>query len=215
METVLAIQSILGFHLCNQGIPKITCCQPRLKIIRSVVSLDCEKRISMWAFHPMVSLALAIPSPLYAQIGLGRHCRGKFAFNKRPMLMKFPVAPQSMRAVVSMICVPVASLIGRWMVCSFGKATSTWDKSWEEDVETTSRIKNPHCLRKWWQQLHFFCHPHSKSSRSGGYLWEFSPWWWGSGWTGQWGWSVWWLVWWMRKGQTSPHFWPSGDGCFP
>ena len=52
--------------------------------------------------------------------------------------MKFPVALQSMRAMVSTICVPVASLTGRRMVHSFGKATSTWDKSWEDDVEATS-----------------------------------------------------------------------------
>ena len=52
--------------------------------------------------------------------------------------MKFPVAPQSMRAVVSTICVPVASLMGRQIVHSFGRATSTWDKSWEDDIEMTS-----------------------------------------------------------------------------
>ena len=52
--------------------------------------------------------------------------------------MKFLVAPQSMRAAVSTICVPAANLIGRQIVCSFGKATNTWDKLWEEDVEATS-----------------------------------------------------------------------------
>ena len=71
-------------------------------------------------------------------MGLGRHCRGKFALDKRLMSMKFPVAPQSMRAVVSTICVPVASLMGRQIVCSFGKATNIWDRSWEEDVKVTS-----------------------------------------------------------------------------
>ena len=113
MEMVLAVQSILGFHLCNQGIPKITCCQPRLRTIRLVVSLDCEKRMSVWTFHPMVPLVLVVPSTLYTQIGLGRCCRGKFALDRSPMSMKFPVVLQSMRAVVSTICVPVASLIGR------------------------------------------------------------------------------------------------------
>ena len=104
----------------------------------------------MQAFHPMVPLALAVPSTLYAQIDLGSHCNGKLALDKRPMSMKFPVAPQSMRAVVSMICVPVTSLIGRRMVCSFGRATSTWDTLWEEDIKATSRIKNPHRQRRWW-----------------------------------------------------------------
>ena len=113
METVLDNQSILGFYLCSQGIPKITCCLPRLRTIRLVFSLDWEKRMSVWAFHLMVPLTFAVPFTLYAQMGLGRHCRGKFALDKRPMLMKFPVALQSMRVVISMICVPVANLIGR------------------------------------------------------------------------------------------------------
>ena len=91
--------------------------------------------------------------------------------------MKFPVAPQLMRAVVSTICVPVASLMGRRMVHSFGRATSTWDKLWEGDVEATSLIKNPHCQRKWWRQPHFLCHPHNKFSGFGGYLQGIFPWW--------------------------------------
>ena len=103
-----------------------------------MVSLVCEKRISVQAFHLIVPLALAVPSTLYARIGLGSRCSGKLALDKSPMSMKFPVALQSMRVVVSTICVPVTSLIGRQMVCSFGRATSTWDKSWEDDVETNS-----------------------------------------------------------------------------
>ena len=35
------------------------------------------------------------------------------------------MAPQSMTVVVLMICKPVASLTGKWIVLSFGKATST------------------------------------------------------------------------------------------
>ena len=61
---VFDIQLILGFHLHNQGIPKITCHLPRLRTIRSVVSLDQEKRMSVWAFHLMVPLAFAVPSTL-------------------------------------------------------------------------------------------------------------------------------------------------------
>ena len=172
---VFVVQSILGFHLCSQGIPKITCCHPRLRTIRSVVSLDCKKRISVQAFHPMVPLALAVPSTLYAQIGLGKCCSGKFALDKRLMLMKFPVAPQSIRAVVSTICVPVVSLIGRQIVRSFGKATSTWNKSWEEDIKVTFQIKNPHCLRRWWWWPPFLHHLHSRSLGSGGYPQASSP----------------------------------------
>ena len=146
METVFANQSILGFHLRNHGIPRITCCHPRLRTMRSVFSLEWEKRMSVWAFHRIVPLTFTVPSTLYAQMGLGRRCKGKFALDRRPMSMKFPVAPQSMKAVVSTICVLIANLIGRRIVRSFGNATSTWDRSWEEDVKATSCIKNPHCL---------------------------------------------------------------------
>ena len=76
METMFAVQSILGFHLRNQGIPKIICWQPRLRTIRSAVSLVREKRISVWTFHLIVPLALAVPSTLYARIGLGSRCSG-------------------------------------------------------------------------------------------------------------------------------------------
>ena len=70
----------------------------------------------------MVSLTLAVPSTLYVWMGLGRCCRGKFALDRRPMLMKFLVVPESMRAVVSMIWVLVANLMGRQIVHSLGKA---------------------------------------------------------------------------------------------
>ena len=66
----------------------------------------------MQAFHLIVPLALAVPSTLYAWIGLGSRCSGKLALDRRLMSMKFPVAPQSMRGVVSTICVPVTSLMG-------------------------------------------------------------------------------------------------------
>ena len=85
----------------------------------------------------MVPLTLAVPSTLYAWMGVGRCCRRKFALDNRPILMKFLVVLQLMRAVVSMICVPVASLMGRQMVHLLGRATDIW-KVWEEDVNVTS-----------------------------------------------------------------------------
>ena len=66
MEMVLVNQLILGFHLHNQGIPKITCCQPRLRTMRLMFSLDWKKRMSVWAFHLMVPLAFVVLSTLYA-----------------------------------------------------------------------------------------------------------------------------------------------------
>ena len=90
---VFDVQLILWFHLHSQGIPKMICCCSRLRT--------------------MVPLMFAVPSTLYVWMGLGRHCKGKFTLDRRPILMKFLVAPQSMRAVVLMICVPVASLMGK------------------------------------------------------------------------------------------------------
>ena len=56
--------------------------------------------MSVWAFHLMVSLTLAIPSTLYAQMGLGRYFKGEFALDRRPMSMKSLVTPQSIKAMV-------------------------------------------------------------------------------------------------------------------
>ena len=61
--------------------------------------------------------------------------------------MKFPVAPQSIRAVVSTICVPLDSLMGIRMVLSFGRAVITWFTIWEEYVDSSSWAKNPQVLR--------------------------------------------------------------------
>ena len=45
METVFDIQSLLGFHLHSQGIPRMTCCCPRLRTMRSMLSLELENRM--------------------------------------------------------------------------------------------------------------------------------------------------------------------------
>ena len=57
--------------------------------------------------------------------------------------MKFLVAPQSTRVVVSTICVPLDSLMGIRMVLSLGRAISTWFMIWEEYVDGSSQAKNP------------------------------------------------------------------------
>ena len=124
MVRVLAFQSIWGFHFQSQGIPRITCQHPRFKTMRSIASWTWGKMISVWAFHWMAPLVL-VPSTLYAKMGWGWHLRGKLAWVSSPRSVRFPVAPQSMTVVVLMICKPVASLTGKWIVLSFGKATST------------------------------------------------------------------------------------------
>ena len=80
--------------------------------------------------------------------------------------MKFPVAPQSTRVVVSMICVPLDSLMEICMVLSLGRAVITWFMIWEEYIDGSFRAKNP-------QVLQMLCSPgglHSIVSEFGG-LW--------------------------------------------
>ena len=55
---------------------------------------------------------------------------------------KFPVAPESMRAVVPTVCFSPCSLMGRRIVLLLVGATSTCLEG-EEDVETTPLFKNP------------------------------------------------------------------------
>ena len=60
--------------------------------------------------------------------------------------MKFPVALKSMRAVVSMVCIPLDSLMGICMVLSFGRAVITWFTVREEYINSSSQAKNPQVL---------------------------------------------------------------------
>ena len=57
--------------------------------------------------------------------------------------MKFPVAPELMSAVVSMILFLPCSEMEKLMVLLLGEATSTQFMEWEEDIRVTSFIKNP------------------------------------------------------------------------
>ena len=110
----------------------------------SILSLN---RTSVWAFHRMVPLALAVPSMLLAMMGLGSFSRGNSRRQRRPTSIKFPVAPQSTRVVVSMICVPLDSLMGMRKVLSLGRAVITWFTIWEEYVDGSSQAKNPQVLQ--------------------------------------------------------------------
>ena len=53
------------------------------------------------------------------------------------------MVPELIRAVVSMVCVPTSSMIGKQRVHSFGEATSTWEVVEEGNVEVASPFKNP------------------------------------------------------------------------
>ena len=166
----------------------------------SVLSLN---RISVWAFHRMVPLALVVPSTLLATMGLGSFSKGNSRRQRRPTSIKFPVAPQLMRAVVSTICVPLDSLMGIHMVLSLGRAVITWFTIWEEYVKGSFRAKNPRVL---WM-LHSPGGPHSivsgfgeprlrrslASSRFEHMLrWQRPGGEWDWCWAGAWGWKYWW-----------------------
>ena len=80
-------------------------------------------------------------------IGVGLPSDGSFGISssidilrrqRRPTSMKISVAPQLTRAVVSMICVPLDSLMEICMVLSFGRAVITWFAIWEEYVDSSS-----------------------------------------------------------------------------
>ena len=56
--------------------------------------------------------------------------------------MKFPVAPESISVVVSMVLFFPCSEMGKLMVLLLGDATSIQFVEWEEDVKATSLFKN-------------------------------------------------------------------------
>ena len=87
----------------------------------SILSLN---RISVWTFHQMVPLALAVPSTLLAMMGLGSFSRGNLRRQRRPMSM----------------------MMGIHMVLSFGRAVITWFTIWEEYIDSSSQAKNPQVL---------------------------------------------------------------------
>ena len=72
----------------------------------------------------------------------------KLSRDKRCMSMKFPVAPESMRAVVLMVLLFPCSEMGKLIVLLLGDATSTQLSKREEDIEATSLFKNP-LLLEW------------------------------------------------------------------
>ena len=65
--------------------------------------------------------------------------------------MKFPVAPESVSAVVLMVLLIPCSKMGKLIDLLLGSATSTQWTEWEEDIETTSLFKNP-LLQEWRSQ---------------------------------------------------------------
>ena len=144
---VFLFQLMAGFHFFSQGIPRMICQRLRLRTMSLSFSVLCLNRISVWAFHRMVPLALAVPSTLLVMMDLGSFSRSNLRRQRRPTSIKFPVAPQLTRVVVLMICIPLDSLMGICMVLSLGRAVITWFTIWEEYINGSSQAKNPQVLQ--------------------------------------------------------------------
>ena len=104
------------------------------------------------AFHIIVPHLLREPSMLKVRMGWDILFRGMFVRDRSPRSIKFPVAPELIKVVVSMVCFPMSSLTGKRRVLSLSEATSTWDRDWEGNVEVTSHFKNP---GQGWRQQRF------------------------------------------------------------
>ena len=76
-------------------------------------------------------------------MGLTQGDNLKVPFSKRQGSMKFPMAPELMRAVVSTVCLIPCREIGRQRVLFFRDATNTWFDAREEDVVAAPFFKNP------------------------------------------------------------------------
>ena len=76
-------------------------------------------------------------------MGLRQGVRLKIPFGRRQGSMKFPVAPESMRAVVSTVCLIPCREIRRRRVLFSCDATSTWFNAKEGDIVAASLFKNP------------------------------------------------------------------------
>ena len=68
--------------------------------------------------------------------------RVKSSRERRCVSMKFPVAPESISVVVSMVLFFPCSEMGKLMVLLLGDATSIQFVEWEKDVKATSLFKN-------------------------------------------------------------------------
>ena len=76
-------------------------------------------------------------------MGVGSHTRTKLSLERSRRSMKFPVAPESMSAEVSMVLFIPCSEIGKVIDLLLGSATSTRSRVREGDVKAPSLFKNP------------------------------------------------------------------------
>ena len=110
-EMVLVAQSIWGLFFVSHGIPSTTCAHPSPTIIRVKSSSKAEALQWTLVVAMIRPCLLTVPSTLKA-------CRGWMGQDRRRRRwtregsMKFPVAPQSIRAVVTSVLVLYCSRMG-------------------------------------------------------------------------------------------------------
>ena len=123
-EMVLVTQSMRGLFFVSHGIPSTTCAHPSPTIIK--VKSSSKAEALQWTLVVVVirPCLLTVLSTLKACRGwMGRDGRRRHWM--REGLMKFPVAPQSIRAVVATVLVLYCTRMGNQIARSDWLATST------------------------------------------------------------------------------------------
>ena len=116
-EMVFFTQSIQGLFFVNQGIPNTIWACPRPTIMRDKSSL----KTVAWQWTQVAVVIcpclFGVPSMFRAWRG-GIDCEGRRWWLTREGSMKFLVAPQSTRAVVTMVLAPCLRQIGNQIAYS-------------------------------------------------------------------------------------------------
>ena len=116
-KMVFFTQSMQGLFFISQGIPNTIWACPRPTIMRDKLS----SKAMTWQWTRVVAVIcpclFEVLSMFRAWRG-GIDCEGRRRQLMREGLMKFPVAPQSTRAVVTMVLTPCCRQMGNWIARS-------------------------------------------------------------------------------------------------
>ena len=147
---VFFTQSMRGFFSVSQGMPRTIWAHPRLTIIR-------HRSLSNVVAWQWTLVAAVIHPCLFGVLLMLRAWRGSIDWDGRRRWltregsMKFPVAPQSTRVVVTMVLAPYRKRMGKWIALSDWFATSTDAIIEEEDiVATLCSKKTLHLFHRLW-----------------------------------------------------------------
>ena len=142
---VFFTQSIWGLLFVNQGIPNTIWAHPRPTIMKDRSS---SKAVA-WQW---TQVAAVICPCLFGVLSTFRAWRGdighegRWRWLTREGLMKFPVAPQSTRAVVTTVLTPYLRWIGNQITRSDWFTTNTEVMTKEVDIAMASCSKKMLCL---------------------------------------------------------------------